>query len=296
MYTLLWLVLTVAQRGGLLGVTGVSARTFAIKAALCALTSFVAKVVGFPTVQRLNSIAVIATAHFAWWPAHSPQIGQPTEGVIITVALLAGELIAHPFQLLARIAFAREAAAAGRLLGAFCPPPRGRDAPVHPLTLRFSNGALEHAWSARSFGQSYPTVVATSLAFSLLLGLMIIGIARIEPSPTHGSAYLEQFRPLVGSAAVSNELISVASHLPGHNRRPSVAPSQRRPGGCARNLWLGLVLHDIGDAGFYHADTGTNRRSRSPCRPRSHERSLLRLLRFDAWGLRDPARSELPIS
>ena len=38
--------------------------------------------------------------------------------------------------------------------------------PVHLLTLRFSNGELEKAYAARSFGESYPTLVAFCLGLT----------------------------------------------------------------------------------------------------------------------------------
>ena len=91
-------------------------------------------------------------------------LGQPLEGLLVVAALLVGELLAHPFELARRTAFAREALAAGRVPDAAV----DAAAAVHPLTLHFSNSALERAYAARAFGESYPIVVAIGLGGAIL--------------------------------------------------------------------------------------------------------------------------------
>ena len=119
------------------------------------------------------ALAAAGVTHLTISPARS-EFGQPVEGLLAIAALLVGDLLGHPFELRSRVAFAREALAAGRVPDAAPDPTIA----VHPLTLRFSNGALESAYAARSFSESWPILVASCLGFAALFGMLTVAVPR----------------------------------------------------------------------------------------------------------------------
>jgi hypothetical protein len=135
------------------------------------LVAIFQRLVAMPEKPRFLVLTTWGLANFAFDPAHS-ELGNLQEGLLVVGALLIGELLGHPFELRRRLTFAREAEATGRLPKAA----PNVDAAVHPLTLCFANDALERAYAARAFGESYSVVVAFCLALPALLGMLVVAM------------------------------------------------------------------------------------------------------------------------
>ena len=110
----------------------------------CALGALFQRLIALPMTPRLLTLAAFSAPHLTLAPPFS-ELGTPNEGLLVAAAMLVGELLAHPFELYRRAAFAREALASGRVPD----PTPDAAAAVHPLTLRFSNGALERVYVGR---------------------------------------------------------------------------------------------------------------------------------------------------
>lgn len=132
----------------------------------------------FSTVPRLATLLV---ASLITGDGGGPliRLASPDEGAydgerlaLIACALLVGELLGHPVELLRRVAYAREAAT--RL-----PDPASDAASlnsiaisrlVHPLSLRFAKRSLEEAYADRAFGEAQPLVVGFGVGLTALVG------------------------------------------------------------------------------------------------------------------------------
>ena len=79
--------------------------------------------------------------------------------------------------------------------------------PVHPLTLHFSNGELESAYAARSFGESYHAVVASCSALSLLCVLLLAAEPAIRASSLIG---LTVFSTMLGARILLHRMLDQA--------------------------------------------------------------------------------------
>ena len=82
--------------------------------ALNLLSALFQRIIAIPTAPRLLVLAAIGVTHLTF-AAPMSAFGQPHEGLLVVGAMVAGELLGHPFELWRRAAFAREAIAAGRV-------------------------------------------------------------------------------------------------------------------------------------------------------------------------------------
>ena len=145
---------------------GLGVRSFACVAAIHFFHGLFQRTLGMAVEPRCLTLLLVVLGRAAMYPSAS-ELGQHWDTLLVAAALIVGELFGHPFEVRRRAAFAREAVAAGRV-----PDEAPAARLVHPLTLRFSDGNLERAYAARSFGESYPVVVAFCLAFSVLTLLL----------------------------------------------------------------------------------------------------------------------------
>ena len=155
-------------------VSGLSTREMVCIALLHVMFALFQRFIALPALPRFIVLTAIGAAHLAFATSHS-ELGHPVEGLLVAGALLLGELLGHPFELQRRVAFAREALAAGRVPDA-APDPA---AAVHPLTLRFSDGGLEGAFSACTFTESYPVACTCCLVLAAQFGLMVLALPAI---------------------------------------------------------------------------------------------------------------------
>ena len=169
-----WAIICAARTRFVLA-AGLSATGFAFISGLVAFGALFLRLTACPAAPRRLILVMLWLSQGCNWPARS-EIGQPHEGLIAAAALLIGELLGHPTELRLRLAFAREAVAAGRVPDAAPEPAIA----VHPLTLRFANGALESAYAARSFSESWPTLVAACIVLATLFGMMAFAMPRIR--------------------------------------------------------------------------------------------------------------------
>jgi hypothetical protein len=161
-------------------VGGMSAREWVCgPVALTGLFALLQRFIGLPTAPRLLTLA--ATGLMNLTTAHFTVLGRPHEGLLIVVALLAGDALGRPFELRRRAAYAREMAA-GRALDA------SPDAAVHPVSLRFSDHALERAYAARCFKESYHMALPTGLGISAI-SFVLLAFAVPQTAPV-GGAYV----------------------------------------------------------------------------------------------------------
>ena len=116
-------------------------------------------------------------------------------GVAIAASLLVGHMIGHPFEQWSRAIFAREAVAAGN-----APDPGIAAAQLmHPLTLRFSDSALEREYRIHAFDESYPTVVTFCCAIVTMALLFTVAM----PSMVIIQAVISAFFLIILAARVS---------------------------------------------------------------------------------------------
>jgi hypothetical protein len=98
--------MAVAQRRFLL-VSGLSFREVACLASLYGLGALFQRLVSLlPATQRMLTVCGFVAGIASWSPMS--ELGQPREALLMVAAVLIGELLAHPFELRRRVAFARE--------------------------------------------------------------------------------------------------------------------------------------------------------------------------------------------
>jgi hypothetical protein len=124
--------------------------------------------IALPTAPRFLALGVLSS----FITSTLSELAPLREGRLIVAALVIGELLGHPFELRRRVAFAREAVAAGRVPNAAPDPAIA----VQPLTLRFSNRALESAYRARTFGENYPIFAAFACGSILLCAVAAVAL------------------------------------------------------------------------------------------------------------------------
>ena len=106
LWSLSRLVLWLAQ-GHYALVGGMSAREWVCgPVALTGLFALLQRFIGLSTAPRLLTLA--ATGLMNLTTAHFTVLGRPHEGLLIVVAILAGDVLGRPFELRRRAAFARE--------------------------------------------------------------------------------------------------------------------------------------------------------------------------------------------
>ena len=182
--------------------TGVSLRVFLCVAALHGGGALFQRSSGMPIEPRLCSLAVVALGRLGFAPAAC--IGQLADTLLVSAALLVGELVGHPLEVRRRAKFAREAMAAGRV-----PDPAADAAAlrlVHPITLRFADGALLDAHNDRRFGESYPVVVS-------FCGVFIVLVSPVLASPIAFPASVISFGGLLVLLAYRTRLVPPAIEL-----------------------------------------------------------------------------------
>ena len=158
-------------------VSGLSEGAWACCLAMTFLFAFSQRLIAIPAIPRRITLTSIALAHASYSPALS-DFGQPLEALLVVAALLVGELLSHPIELFHRTAFAREALAVdgvpdGALSAAVV-------RLVHPLTLCFSDDALENAFAVQFFAAS-PVARAFVSIFVTLSWLLVFAVPAALP-------------------------------------------------------------------------------------------------------------------
>lgn len=126
---------------------------------------------------RLLVLAVLTGAQF--FGTAVSQLGRPLESLLVTAALITGELISHPLELRHRAAFAREVQATG------LPATTSEVAAtrlLHPLTLCFAHADMERAYTAYSFTSDSHR----SVAVQLLVAFVTVPLHYVYSSPPTG--------------------------------------------------------------------------------------------------------------
>ena len=154
--------ITVAhQRSPLIG--RVTIVEFGLAALLHLLFAFFQHYCALPSGPRLITLSTIALTHASWWAPPFSELGQPREGLIICIALLAGELLGLLLEARRRQVTGATSASGGT-------------PSVRLLTLRFVDSALEGPYAAHVFGEGYPVVFATAISQIAFLGLLAIAV------------------------------------------------------------------------------------------------------------------------
>lgn len=178
-----WAVFAAAQQRFVL-VDRLSDRAFAAALAVGGMAALLQRATALPAVPRMLAIAAVVLANYNLKlregssdvedsSSHTSQ--QPPEMLVISAALLTGELIGHPLELRWRAAFAREASH-GRV-----PDASVDESTVHPITLCFASRELEQPYATRYFRENYSVVLVCAAGSLVLLAMLSLAVPAALP-------------------------------------------------------------------------------------------------------------------
>jgi hypothetical protein len=211
-------------------VSGLSTREMVCIALLHVMFALFQRFIALPGALRLAVLAGCVAGRAAMWPPFS-ELGQPHETLLVAAALLIGELLGMPVELSSRAAFARETSArelSDERPACSADATRFAKHALHPLTLRFADGAVEDAYSRFCFTEYQHEYLSYALTLSVLL--VIVSFAVPATALIHGTV-----------AATLLLMLNVRAHL--HHSTDRAAHVRFAWGCCAMwaFAWAALV-------------------------------------------------------
>jgi hypothetical protein len=147
-----------------------------LAAGLATLFALFQRLMSLEGGTRQLTLALLDLAVLFWTPSFSG-LGSSREFACIVGSHIVGELLGYPFELQRRYTFAHSARSLTPTPTAVAP-----HRPLHPLTLRFADGALERAYIGRAFGDRYPLGIC--LVTVALLALIHSTPRELQPAAT----------------------------------------------------------------------------------------------------------------